>query len=87
MDQFHGHLTLLGTPYKYFQDDTVVCLDLQNSQVSVGAQLYYKDSLQCLFGLKVICLQQDKQSIETFTNGKIGIKVDIKVPRNKEILR
>jgi len=85
--QFHSHLTSVGVPYNYFQGDTVICLDLQNSQVSVGDQLYYKDSLQRLVGMKVISIEQDKQNLETCSNGKTGIKVDVKVPRNREIFR
>lgn len=84
---FHSHLNSLGIPYKYYQDDTVFCIDLQNTQVSIGDILFYKDSLQRLIGLNVINLQQEKQSLETVTDGKTGIKVDKKVPRNKEIFK
>lgn len=84
---FHSHLSLLGIPYDYFQDDTVICLDLHNTQVKVGDTLYFKDSLQRLVGLKVVSLQQEKQSFDTVTDGKTGIKVDKRVPRNREIYR
>lgn len=83
----HCHLTSIGVPYDYYQDDTVICLDLHNAQVSVGDTLYYKDSLQRLVGLKVESLQQEKQSFDTVNNGKTGIKVNQKVPRNKEIFK
>ena len=82
---FHSHLMPLGVPYNYFQNDTVICLDLHNMQVSVGNMLYYADALQRLVGLKVVSIKQDKQSYETVTDGKTGIKVDKKVPRNREI--
>lgn len=84
---FHSHLTSLGTPYDYYQDYTVICLDLHNTQVSVGDRLYYKDSLQRLVELRVESLQQVKKSLDTINNGKIGVKVNQKVPRNKEIFK
>lgn len=85
--EFHSHLTSLGVPYNYYQGDTIICLDLQNTQISVGDRLYYKDSLQRLVAVKIISLQQDTQSVETCTNGKTGIKVDVNVPRKREIFR
>ena len=85
--QFHTCLESLGTPYTYYKEDTVICIDLHNTQISVGDTLYYKDSLQRLVGLNVEGLQQNKQSVDTVSNGKTGIKVDKKVPRNREIFR
>ena len=84
---FHSHLKSFGVPYNYFQNDTVICLDLHNMQVSVGDMLYYEDTLQRLVGLKVLSIKQEKQNFETVKDGKTGIKVDKKVPRNKEIFR
>lgn len=84
---FHSHLNSLGVPYNYYQDNTVICIDLQNTQVSIGEIFYYKDSLQRLVGMNVISLQQNKQNLGTAMVGKTGIKVDKKVPRNKEIFR
>ena len=84
---FHSRLTPLGVPYNYFQNDTVICLDLHNTQVSVGDMLYYEDALKRLVGLKVECIKQDKHSFETVTDGKTGIKVNKKVPRNSEIFQ
>lgn len=83
--RFHSHLKPLGKPYDYYKDDTIICLDLQGTQVSVGDNLFYEDSLQRLVGLRVESLQQDKQNYESVKSGKTGIKVDKKVPRNKEI--
>ena len=85
--QFHTCVESLGTPYTYYKEDTVICIDLHNTQISVGDTLYYKDSLQRLVGLYVEGLQQNKQSVDTVSNGKTGIKVDKKVPRNREIFR
>lgn len=82
---FHTGLTSLGVPYSYYQNDTVVCVELNGTQVSVGDVLYYKEGLNRLVGCKVINIQQNKQALETASTGKIGIKVEHKVLRNKEI--
>lgn len=84
---FHSHLKSLGTPYDYFNKDTVFCLDLQGIQVSIGDTLFYEDSLRRLVGLKVESLQQENRDVDTATNSKTGIKVDRKVPRNREIFK
>lgn len=84
---FHSNLTSLGIPYDYFQKDTVVCLELDGVQISVGDTLYFKDSLNKLVGCKVESIQQDKQSISTATTGKVGIKMNIKVHRNRELYK
>lgn len=83
---FHSHLDSVGTPYEYYQGDTVLCVDL-HSKVSIGDKLYYKDTLHRLVGLNVISLQKEKQSFESVSEGKTGVKVDVKVPRNREIFK
>lgn len=82
---FHDHLISLGVPYSYFQDDTVICLDLNGTKVKVGDVLFYKDELQRLIGLRVECVQQDGKDIQEASLGRTGIKVSNKMPRNREI--
>jgi hypothetical protein len=60
-------------------------VELNDTQVSVGDVLYYKDELNRLVGCKVVGIQQDKQELETVSTGKIGIKIGHKVPRNREL--
>ena len=84
---FHSNLTSIGVPYDYFQKDTVVCLELDGIQISVGDTLYFKDSLNKLVGCKVESIQQDKQSISTVTTGRVGIKLKTKVHRNRELYK
>lgn len=82
---FHSHLTSLGVPYNYYQDDMIICLDLNHTQVCVGDKLFYEDPLKRLVELNVVSLQQGKQDYQTLSVGKTGIKVDKSVPRNKVI--
>lgn len=82
---FHAGLTSLGVPYSYFKDDTVICLELNGIQVSVGDMLFYKDDLNRLVGCRVESMEENKQTIKTASSGKIGFNVGCKVPRNREI--
>ena len=84
---FHSSLTSLGVPYSYFHNDTVICLELNRVQISVGDKLFYKDEMNKLVGCQVKSIQQDKQSIESASSGKFGFEVDKKVPRNREIFK
>lgn len=84
---FHSGLTSLGVPYSYFHEDTVLCLELNGVQVTVGEWLYYKDELSKLVGCKIKSIQQDKITIESASRGKVGIEVENKVPRNREIFK
>lgn len=84
---FHCNLTCLGVPYDYFQKDTVACMELDGVQISVGDTLFFKDSLNKLVGCKVESIQQDKQSIDSATTGKVGIKLNTKVYRNRELYK
>lgn len=82
---FHQSLTSLGVPYHYYQDDTVICLELPGITVSVGDMLLFKDDLGKLVGSKVESIEQDRISVQTVAEGKVGLKVGIKMPRNREI--
>jgi len=84
---FHSSLTSLGLPYDYFQKDMVVCLKLDGVQISVGDTLYFKDSLNKLVGCKVESIQQDKQSVCSATKGEVGLKLNTKVHRKRELYK
>lgn len=85
--QLHSHMTSLGIPYNYFKDDTVICLNLHNTQICVGDTLYFEDSLQRLVGRKVMSIEQEKNSVDKVKNGETGILLDEKIPRNREIFK
>lgn len=83
---FHVEFASLGLPYSLYHNNTVVCFELDGVQVSVGDILYYRDTLNRLVGCKVENIELNRQSIESSTIGRVGIKLDHRVPRNKEIL-
>lgn len=81
---FHTGFIPVGKPYNYYQNDTVICLELNGVKVSVGDTLYYKDSLSRLVGCKIESIQQEKEDIVSASSGKVGIKISLKAPRNRE---
>lgn len=79
---FHVSLKSLGKPYKYFQKNSVICIELAGENIVVGDMLYYKDNLQRLVGIKVESIEQDNKPVNQTDNGKTAIKVSQKVPNN-----
>lgn len=84
---FHLGFTSIGVPYNYYQNDTVICLELKGNQITVGDVLYYKDKLNRLVGCTVESIEQDKQPVDEAFSGNVGIKVNVKVPRNRELFK
>lgn len=82
---FHSSLFSLGEPYKYFQGNTVICVELAVKKVSVGDTIFYKDKLQRLVGLKIETIEQNNQPVLFAESGKTAIKVYQKVPHGVEI--
>jgi hypothetical protein len=82
---FHFERISLSAPYDYYQKDTIVCLELNGIQVSVGNMLFHRDELNKLVACKVVSIQRDKEPLDSASSGRVGIKVDHKVPRNKEL--
>ena len=82
---FHQGFASLGVPYHYYKEDTVVCIDLKGTSVTVGDALFYKDDLGRLVGFEIESIEKDKVSLETASEGKVGIKVDRSVSRGKEL--
>lgn len=83
---FHSSLCSLGEPYKYYQGNTVICLELAGKKVSVGDTIFYKDKLQRLVGLKVESIQQENSPLQDAAMGETAIKVNQKVPKGVGIL-
>lgn len=82
---FHSELTSLGKPYDYFKKDTIICLELNGVMVKVGDMLYYKDELDKLVGCKIESIEENNQFLDSANNSKVGIKLNRKVPRNREL--
>ncbi len=81
---FTPTLKELGKPYWFYQNHTIICVELQNNLIHVGDTLAYeKDGRYYL--IKITEIQQDKKPINEASDGKVGIKVNEKVPEIKTL--
>ena len=83
---FYSMFIKLGKPYQYYQDNKVICLAINDTQVKVGDLFYYEDQHGRLHGTKVVDIQENKKSLSEVSNGRIGFCLSEAVPRNKEIM-
>ncbi len=79
---FTPTLKELGTPYKFYQNHTVICVELNNNTIHVGDTLAYENDGR-FHSIKVIEIQQEGKSFDEIANGKVGINVDQAVPEIK----
>lgn len=83
---FRKKFNSLGKPYKYYQDNTVICLDLHDTEIKIGDSLYFEDSRKRLLQCHVVSIQQGKKPLESVTNGETGFGLDIAVLKGVDIL-
>ena len=76
----------LGKPYKFCQDHTIICIELNNNTIHVGDTLAYEMNGR-YYSITITEIQQDKKTIKEVSDGKVGIKVDEKVPEIKMLYR
>ena len=69
----------LGSPYKFYKNNTVVCVELSNVQISKGDKLAYEEYGR-YYLLTIREIQQDKNVCDQVSNGKVGIELDREVP-------
>lgn len=76
---FTPTLKELGTPYKFYQNHTVICVELNNNTIHVGDTLAY-EKVGRYYPITITEIQQDEKPIKEVSDGKVGIKVNEKVP-------
>ena len=76
---FTPNVVKLGKPYKFYKNNTVVCVELSNVQVSKGDKLAYEEYGR-YYLLTIREIQQDKNVCDQVSNGKVGIELDREVP-------
>lgn len=79
---FTPKLIRLGKPYKYYQNHTIICIDLHDQKIKIDDTLAYETD-GIYHSIKVIEIQQEGKSFDEIANGKVGIKVDQEVPEIK----
>lgn len=79
---FTPNLIKLGKPYKYYQNHTIICIDLHDQKIKIGDSLAYETD-ERYYSIKVIEIQQEGKPFDEIANGNVGIKVDQEVPEIK----
>lgn len=83
---FTPNLKELGKPYKFHQNHTVICVELNNNTIHIGDTLAYEKDGR-YYPITITEIQQDKKTIKEVSDGKVGIKVNEKVPEIKMLYR
>ncbi|MBQ7735249.1 MAG: hypothetical protein IJT61_04860 [Bacteroidales bacterium] len=81
---FTPTLKELGKPYKFYQNHTVICVELYNNTIHVGDTLAYEKDGR-YYPITIIEIQQNEKPVIEVSDGKVGIKVDEKVPEIKTL--
>lgn len=79
---FHSNFKTLGKPYNYFNDMTVACVEIHNTNISVGDTIYFEDVNKRFHSTKILCIQVDHKNFDSIYEGKVGVELEMKVTRN-----
>lgn len=83
---FTPNLKELGKPYKFYQNHTVICVELNHNTIHIGDTLAYEKDGR-YYPITIAEIQQDEKPIKEVSDGKVGIKVNEKVPEIKMLYR
>lgn len=79
-----SNLVFVGEVEKIYQNGSIVSTTINDVSIKVGQQLYIeKDNRFQLVNITEI--QKDKETLETVSDGKVGIKIDIKAKEGAKI--
>lgn len=78
---FRGNYAKVGKPYKYYKDQTVVCIDLNDMTIKVGDSLFYEDTRKRLQECVIKSIEQNSQVLDQANNGKTGLGLDRPIPK------
>ena len=83
---FHTNFKSLGTPYNYFKNNKVACIELHDTILSVGDKVYFEDDRKRLNVVEIVNIQVDRQNTQTAKDGKVGIEFNLKIPKGVILL-
>lgn len=83
---FRSNFKSLGTPYDYFKNNKVACIELHDTILSVGDKVYFEDDRKILNMVEIINIQVDRQNKQTVKGGKVGIEFNMKIPKGAVLL-
>lgn len=83
---FHTNFKSIGTPYDYFKNNKVACIELHDTILSVGNKVYFEDDRMRLNVVEIVNIQVDRQNTQTAKDGKVGIEFNMKIPKGAVLL-
>ena len=75
-----SNLILIGQPYKYYKNNKIVCLDINNEQIKSGDYFAYIINGR-LYKERIISIQKDKLQVDVTVSGKYGFEMQRAVPK------
>ncbi len=78
---FNPNLIEIGTPYKYYQNNKVACIEIKDIEICIGDTLAFENDGR-YFPVHVIKIQMEKEECKSVKNGKVGLEFDAKIPQN-----
>lgn len=83
---FHTNFKSIGTPYDYFKNNKVACIELHDTILSVGDKVYFEDDRKRMNVVEIVNIQVDRQNTQTAKDGKVGIEFNLKIPKGVALL-
>ena len=83
---FRKNLKSLGVPYKYIKHRTIICLELNNTEIKEGDFFYFEDGRKRLQKVQIKSIEQEGKPLTSVDNGKTGFGLDKAVPNGVEML-
>ena len=83
---FHTNFKSLGTPYDYFKNNKVACIELHGTILSVGDKVYFEDDRKRLNVAEIVNIQVHRQNTQTAKDGKVEIEFNLKIPKGVVLL-
>lgn len=83
---FRKNFKSVGVPYSYFKQNTIICLEIQNTEIKIGDFFYFEDGRKRLQKVEIKSIEQENTPVSFVCNGKTGFGLVNAVPRGAEIL-
>lgn len=79
---FHSNFKAIGQPYNYFRNMLVACIELHETNISVGDTIYFEDANRRMTSTKILSIQMNGKNLNLVKEGKVGIGLEQKVTHN-----
>ena len=81
---FSPTLKDIGMPYKYYKNNTVICVELDNTDIKCGDYIVYEIDGR-FYKQKIVGIQQNKKDVINANGGKTSILIEKPIQQNKKV--